>query len=263
VSDITHQIEDLLWRRLDGELTEAEAQRLADALADSAEGARLEAEVAALYQRLASVESENPPAELATQIHALIAEQPAKQPAGRHGVVDRSGWFRRSFSSSPLLRYAAAAILVIVVVVGYQLSRGQHGQVGDNSQYTGTISSEQAAPAVQMSLGATRGEIAVSRQGENVRLSVNLTSQETVELRVRGTGAGLRTVRSEHQLQALSGFGIETDPQSTIIWSLSGPAHFVLLVQPLDWDQRLELSATVNGHIVAGKKQIELGDLPR
>ena len=260
MTDMTNQIEEMLWRRLDGELTETETRQLMDALADTPEATRLESEVAELYQQLASVESEPPPAGLAERIHARIAERPARQvKAG--GVVDWTGWFRRSVTSAPVLRYAAAAILLIVVIVGYQLSSGHQGAVGDNSQYTGTISAEQAAPAVQVDLGATRGDIVVSRDGDNVRLVVQLTSQEMTAVRVGGTGAGVRFVRSKNQLEGFGGLGgLESEPSVT--WNLSGPGRFVLTVEPLEWNQRLTVGATVNGQIVASQ-EIELGDLPR
>jgi len=254
VTNIDNQIEEMLWRRLDGELSDAEARQLLDALGGSAEAKRLEGAVAELYQMLASVEDAPSPPELVQRIRAELADRPAKRPREKRGEVERNGWFRRFTSSTPILRYAAAAVLIIAAIVAYQLTSGHQTGVQDNSRYTGTIVPQQVAPA-QVNLGEAIGDVGIWRRQDRLRLVIHLSSDQPVDFNL--TGAGLRFISAEPL--------IGSEPEVTtngISWSLRGPGRFDLVMDPETWDQSLELSATAAGSVVA-RQVIELGDLPR
>lgn len=254
VANIDNQIEEMLWRRLDGELSESETRQLLEALGGSEEAGRLEATVAELYRMLASVEDAPPPPELSERIRAALADRPARRGRERSNRIDSSRWFRRFTPSTPILRYAAAAVLVIAAIVAYQLTSGHQAGVGDNSRYTGTIVPQQVAP-VQVSLGQGTGDVAISRRNDRLRLTIHLSSQEAVDFNLNGSD--LRFVSAEPF--------IGSEPAVTsngVSWSLKGPGRFDLVFNPGTWSQSLELSATVGESEVA-RQEIELGDLPR
>lgn len=258
MNDNEYQIEELLWRRLDGELSPSETERLDALMARVPDARDLESRIADLSRELASVEEEIPPAEIRRNLAEVLSRRPIPAQSNAEVVETGTSWFPRITWSAPVWRFAAAATLVIVAFVGYRLATGGDNHSGDSSQYVGTISPFAAARgrAAEIPLGDDRGAVDVSRHENTVVMSLRLRSEATVDLRVNAPGQSLRWVRVEP-----TSIGAPKATESGVSWAVSGPGGFVLVLEPEVMDGLLEVS--VHGSTgVLGESKMQIGDLP-
>lgn len=258
MKDNQNQIEELLWRRLDGELSEAETASLRSLMGDSPQAQALEEEIMSVHEGLASVADEDLPPELKARLMEALSRRGLPGRSNRASVSTDGRWFPRLSWSTPVWRFAAAATLVVVAFVGYRLAVGGQGHSGDTSQYVGTISSKGSAreAGVVMNIGKDQGTVNISRRGSTVVLSIELAEATTVELRAATPDQTLRLVSDE----PFSGSGPEI-LDAGVSWNLTGPGHFVLVVEPQVMEGAMEISAG-NGEGTQSTLSVSLGDLP-
>lgn len=189
----TERLEQLLWERLDGTISNDDLNELEAVLVEHPEPHELEREIARLAEKLDDLDTIPPPAELRTRIDRALAnaKKPKHSPQAAAHPGTSPAWQRRWL---PL-----AASLVIGVAIGYLVHPGAGTQV-DGPRAAGAMYSATAtadAPAFEIDLGSGVGTITTNATGSEVEIDAILTGGNRVEVALRAADGDLRLLETK------------------------------------------------------------------
>ncbi len=241
------EIEELLWKRRDGELGKEEEALLERLLAESEEARELARQVEELEERLEALAESKLPVELRSRIDSALSEA-VNRPRAR--VVSAPRSVRRRWMFAPLYRYAALAAALVVAVLGGWIITSRQPSTRDESRYVGTMENPPAAAISSQSfdLGEKLGKVSVRRRAKQVVFDLILEKKAKVELDLTLTdeaGGGINLVR-------FGGSG-ETAPRTgpaALSWNVEGPGTFSLTVAPRPSGADLSLTVLHSGRQV-------------
>lgn len=249
------QIEQLLWKRRDGELSGEEAAILEQALAESAEARQLAREVDGVAERLEEVAASAPPAELRDRIDAALG---AAENFSNTSTFSSPRPFRRRWRHAPVLRYAALAATLAVAIVGGWIVSSRRPPASESSHYVGTMENPPGVGGASQSfdLGAGVGSVTVLQATGQCTFNLDLKETGRAELELRAAG---RT-GVDITIRRFTGSD-ETAPQvvpGAVIWTVHPPGKFSLSVATTPSDADLDFVVRVGDQEVLHRQLTRL-----
>lgn len=236
MSDSQRRIEDLLWRREEGEISLRDREWLEAELAERPEYRRLADEVERLSGLLGAVPPVEPPSELGPAIRQRLAtaRPPRRRSTWRHrlGLHGRPGW-------RPI--YAAAAALLLVVA-GILIARGPSPE---SREVTGAMGGAEEAPAPELALDERHGRLDLSAHRGDLLVEVDWRGSGGAVLTLSGAGVRARRLpdRETDAGQALA-------PAATS-FTLDGPGRYRFAATPRSAETVVEIRLISDGELVA------------
>jgi hypothetical protein len=191
----------LIHAEIDGELDARQRAELSRVVLADPETRALREQFRALGRALDGLESVEPPARLREDIFAALPQVPARS-ANR-------AW--------PLPRWRFAAVLAGVLLTGTLVFRLMDSQESPASEMAGTLAAPRAAltaDMVQLGQGPVSGRVSLVRDGDRLKLLMELAAGSPVDVLVAGEGRSFRVAglhflagRAEPTTVALPGFG--------------------------------------------------------
>jgi hypothetical protein len=187
---IDTRFEELMWQKIDGEISAADGAELEAYLNGNEEAAAHYRELVSMIDAIGRGEEVDVPASLRPRIDAAIDW-------GRYDrapVHAASGWLQRLFPRTGWdLRVVPMAVAAAVVgIIAYHIA-GSSGPRGDDSRFFGAMTppSDHAAPQVQIDLEGVQGTVGFRTQGDITVSEISLSSEREIELEMRYEGETL------------------------------------------------------------------------
>lgn len=254
---MSDRLQELLWKRQDGELTAEEGRWLEERLARDP-GARTEAErTAELREMLDAWPEEEPPVDLRARIDSALARSSV-----RHARRDSGpGLLAALFGPPASLRWAYLAAGLLIGAVGYHAVQTLTGPwTAQDLEEVYGVMVRPAAPesaAFAVPLAAEAGRLGLWREGASLLLEATLTGPEPAELVIEGAGVRLG--------------GLSHDPAAPIdvrhadgALRIGGLAsgRLALVARLEDPSQRVAIGVARGGRSL-GRAEVELEALPQ
>lgn len=252
----TKEIEELLWKRRDDELSQEERALLDRALAESEDVRDLAREVDGMAKRLKVLADSETPAELRGRIDRILSSSTSNRGEGRPIDFSPRG-SRRGKLHEPAMRYAALAAALLVAIVGGWIVAHRQPNARNDSLYVGTMESPPISEtsAQTFELGGSLGSVSVERSAEGLLINLDLTKKGAVEVDLQVAKPAGGTIA----IVQFSG-STRTAPQTahaTASWFVSAPGQFSLTIAPKPADADLDLVVKFGDREVLRKRLSE------
>ena len=183
---INERIIELINAGIDGELNEADAAELQEALAKSPEARSLQTDMQALTTLISDLPPRQPPDNLRRRILEKV------------NLPARRNWTFRHLKLPEFAGYGLAVAAGLVMIVGIYQFGPRNATPEDISRMTGTISTQK--PAGEMALldnfslesDAVSGSVSLQSRGDEFIVDFDLNSSTAVDVLVKFTDQGLQ-----------------------------------------------------------------------
>lgn len=259
---ISTRIEELMWKSIDGTITDREKNQLQSHLDEHPEARAYFGELKSFNELLEGVSEVEPPEVLHQRILAGLERVPAPSPSRTRSPESRP--FKSILGIRWNLRLAVSAALgCLVGIIGYHLANNKSLEERqlDISKIYGTMSIGQDTEygTVPIEVEGVEGTLKFRRENDVVVSELNVFSDDEVEITFEHAGGDIRSGGLDPAGDSRNRVTVESGGVSLVN---TGDGHYFLAIQLVDHTSPPLTLRVSRGDRVLLEKLIDLDDIP-